>query len=96
MKRHRFNIFPLVFGAILILVAAWSAFSGPGWLFDIPHWLVPAAMILIGAALISPLLTSRQSNGEHPEENGEVEQSPEADNPPPSPDALDSPERISL
>ena len=36
MKRHTFNAFSLVFGAILILVAAWSAFSGQGWLFGIP------------------------------------------------------------
>ena len=83
MKRHTFNVFSLVFGVILILVAAWSAFSGRGWLFDIPHWLVPAAVILIGAALISPLFASRQSNREHPEGNGEVAQSPEANNTPP-------------
>ena len=83
MKRHTFNAFSLVFGAILILVAAWSAFSGPGWLFGIPHWLVPTAAILVGAALISPLFASKQSNRRHPEENGEVAQSQEVDNPAP-------------
>ena len=83
MKRHTFNAFSLVFGAILILAAAWSAFSGQGWLFDIPHWLVPTAAILVGAALISPLFASKQSNRRHPEENGKVAQSPETDNPPP-------------
>ena len=83
MKRHTFNVFSLVFGAILILVAAWSAFSGRGWLFDIPHWLVPTAAILVGAALMRPLFASRQRNRRHPEENGEVAQSQEADNPPP-------------
>lgn len=85
MKRHTFNVFPLVFGAMLILVAAWSGFSGPGWLFDIPQWLVPTAMILIGAALIGPLLASGLRNREDPEQNGEVEQSPEVDSPSPSP-----------
>ena len=81
MKRHTFNVFPLVFGAILILVAAWSAFSGQGWLFGIPYWFLPAAVILVGAALMSPLFASRQSNRRHPEENGEVAQSQETNNP---------------
>ena len=83
MKRHTFNVFSLVFGAILILAAAWSAFSGQGWLFGIPHWFLPTAVILAGAALMSPLFTSRQRNKTHPQKNGDVAQSQEANNPPP-------------
>ncbi len=61
MKRHPFNVFSLVFGIVLILLAASAAFPARGWFFRIPHWLLPAAMILVGAALISPLFTTMQS-----------------------------------
>ena len=83
MKRHSFNAFSLVFGVILILLAAWIAFPAQGWLFGIPHWLLPAAVILVGAALMSPLFTARESNRGGPEESGDVEQLLEVSKTPP-------------
>ena len=75
MKRRPFNVFSLVFGVILILLAAWIAFPVRGWLFGIPHWFLPAAVILVGAALMSPLFTSREGNSRGPKGSGDVEQS---------------------
>ncbi len=61
MKRHPFSVFSLVFGIVLILLAASIAFPARGWLIGTPHWLLPAAVILVGAALMSPLFTTMQS-----------------------------------
>lgn len=60
MKRHSLNVFSLVFGIALLLIAAWTAFAPRGWLFRTPHWqwATPAAAILVGAAMISPLFTN--------------------------------------
>lgn len=77
MKRRQFNVFSLVFGVILILLAAWIAFPARGWLFGTPQWLLPAAVILVGAALMSPLFTSKMINARSQEESGGVEQNPE-------------------
>lgn len=63
MKRHPFNVLPLMFGAGLILLAAWIAFPRGGWFFGLPRWLPPVAAILIGAALMTPLFTSRKNAG---------------------------------
>ena len=81
MKRHPFNAFSLVFGVILILFAAWVA-SGE-WLSGIPQWFLPAGVIVVGAALMSPLFTSRGSNRRRPEESGDGDQPWEASNTPP-------------
>ena len=83
MKRHSLNVFSLVFGLILILAAAWIAFPARGWLFGIPHWFLPAAVILVGAALMSPLLTSRDRNTRSPGESGDVDEPREATKTPP-------------
>ena len=61
MKRHPFNVFSLVFGIVLILLAARIAFPARGWFFGTPHWLLPTAVILVGVALMSPLFTTMQS-----------------------------------
>ena len=74
MKRHPFNVFPLAFGIILILLAAWIAIPDQGWLFDPPRWLLPAAVILVGAALMSPLFISKENKRRGPEETGHVDQ----------------------
>lgn len=58
MKRRSFNVFSFVFGLVLILLAGWVAFPSEEWMFDFPKWLFPAGMIVVGAALISPLFTS--------------------------------------
>lgn len=65
MKRHPFNILSLVFGVILVLIAAgaaWITFPAPRWVLDFSDWLLPGAAIVIGAALLSPLFTAK-----HPE-----------------------------
>ncbi|MCY4367989.1 MAG: hypothetical protein OXF41_00925 [bacterium] len=72
MKRHSVNVFSLVFGVLLIMAAAWIAFPMRGWLFGTPHWLLPVAVILVGAALMSPLFTSRKENGRGREESGDA------------------------
>ncbi|MCQ3804088.1 MAG: hypothetical protein OXC98_07925 [bacterium] len=68
MKRHPLNLFSLVFGSVLILVAAWAVWNGfpaRGWFFDASHWLFPAVVIVVGVALMSPLFTSmRKKTGE--------------------------------
>ena len=63
MKRHPFNVLSLMFGIFLILLAAWTTwfvFPIRAWVIDFSRWLVPAAAILVGAALLSPLFTSKR------------------------------------
>ena len=83
MRRHSFNVFSLVFGVILILLAAWIAFPARGWLFGTPQWLLPVVVILVGAALMSPLFTSKENNRRSPEESAAVEQPWEVPKTPP-------------
>ena len=78
MKRHSFNVFSLALGVILTVLAAWIAFPGRGWLFGVPDWFLPVAVILVGAALMSPLLTSRESDRRDREERGAVDRPMEA------------------
>ncbi len=73
MKRHPFNIFSLLFGSILILLAAWIAFPVRGWLFSIPRWFLPTVVILIGAALMGPLFTSWRRSTNQTEQNTDRE-----------------------
>jgi len=63
MKRHPFNLLSLMFGMFLILLAAWTTwfvFPIRAWVIDFSRWLLPAAAILVGAALLSPLFKPRQ------------------------------------
>ena len=89
MKRHTFNVFSLVLGVILILLAAWIAFPARGWPFGVPRWFLPAAVILVGAALMSPLFTSRAGDTASAEEDPDVYPSGEASETPPTPAAAD-------
>lgn len=73
MKRHSVNVFSLAFGVILILLAATTAFPARGWLFGVPQWLLPAAVILVGAALMSPLFTGREGKQSSPDESDSAE-----------------------
>ena len=41
MKRHPFNVFSLVFGIVLILLAAQIAFPARGWFFGHPPLVAP-------------------------------------------------------
>ena len=84
MKRHSLNVFSLVLGVTLIFLAAWIAFPTRDWLFGTPQWLLPTAVILIGAALMSPLLTSKEAKARSQEESGDVERPPEVSNITPS------------
>ena len=59
MKRHPINVFSLVFGVILILLSVWIAFPRRGEIYNMPQWLVPAVLILIGGALISSMFLMR-------------------------------------
>ena len=64
MKRHPFNLLSLLFGTFLVLLAAWTtwlAFPVRGWVIDFSRWLLPAAAILVGAALLSPLFTPKKA-----------------------------------
>jgi len=64
MKRHPFNLFSLLFGTFLVLLAAWTTwltFPVRGWVIDFSRWLLPTAAILVGAALLSPLFTPKQA-----------------------------------
>ena len=70
MKRHPFNVFSLVLGVLLAVLAIWIVFPGRGWLFGVPDWFLPVAVILVGAALMSPLFTSRADDGSDSEESG--------------------------
>jgi len=63
MTRHPFNLLSLMFGIFLIGLAAWTTwfvFPVRAWVIDFSRWLLPAAAILVGAALLSPLFTPRQ------------------------------------
>ena len=83
MKRHPLNVFSLVFGLGLILMAAWAVWIGfpeRGWFFDASHWLFPAAVIVVGVALMSPWFTSiRKKTGE--DETEEDSPSPATEKP---------------
>lgn len=71
MKRHSVNVFSLAFGLILILLAATTAFPARGWLFGVPQWLLPAAVIVVGVALMSPLLTYKKAKPEGSEQRAD-------------------------
>ena len=63
MKRHPFNLLSLMFGMFLVGLAAWTTwfvFPIRAWVIDFSRWLLPAAAILVGAALLSPLFKPRQ------------------------------------
>ena len=71
MKRHPFNFFSLITGVVLVLVAAWAVWIAVplkgSFIIDFSRWLVPAAAIVVGAALLSPLFT-RRKNKKAPED----------------------------
>ena len=76
MKRHPFNLLSLMFGIFLIGLAAWTTwfvFPIRAWVIDFSRWLVPAAAIVVGAALLGPLFTPKQrdnASGEETEDDG--------------------------
>lgn len=65
MKRHPFNIFSLITGVVLVVLAAWAVWIAVplrgSYVIDFSRWLVPAAAIVVGAALLSPLFTPRKN-----------------------------------
>ena len=65
MKRHPFNIFSLITGVVLVVLAAWAVWIAVplrgSYIIDFSRWLVPAAAIVVGAALVSPLFTGRKN-----------------------------------
>lgn len=74
MKRHPFRLFSLLLGSILILLAAWISFPTRGWVFATPQWFLPTVVILVGAALMSPLFTSiRRRSSDDIEQNPDQE-----------------------
>lgn len=77
MKRHSVNVFSLVFGVLLILLAVWIAYPVRGWWYGTPRWLLPAAVIVVGASLMSPLFTSRAGDEGSSEESADTEQNPD-------------------
>ena len=86
MKRHPFNLLSLLFGTFLVLLAAWTtwlAFPVRGWVIDFSRWLLPAAAILVGAALLTPLFTpkkaERASGDETEDDASGLETGPSAD-----------------
>ena len=57
MKRHRFDILSFVFGVIFLLVAG-AAFWGENVRWDINAWVLPAAALFLGIALLATTLRS--------------------------------------
>ncbi len=73
MKRHRFNIFSLTAGLIFLLLAAWIAFPSPDFWPGLVRLALPVALILIGLALMSPLVKTWRRK-RRTDENGVSEQ----------------------
>lgn len=74
MKRHPFNVLSLIFGTFLVLAAVWATWIGfptRGWFFDTSRWLLPAAAILVGGALLSPLFTRQGEDTAADETDGD-------------------------
>ena len=57
MKRHRFDPLSFVFGAIFVLVAG-AAFWDQSFRWDINAWVLPAAVLFLGIALLASTLRS--------------------------------------
>lgn len=89
MKRHPFNIYSLITGVALVLSAAWAVWiTVPlrgSFIVDFSRWLVPAAAILIGAALLSPLFTRRKNKKSSEDEIRDAASGVAADPPPDHP-----------
>ena len=73
MKRHPFNAVSFGFGVLFIVIAAGVALPSKPWWFGIPPWLIPVALLLLGALIMRPLFTMRVSDepspveGDHPD-----------------------------
>ena len=57
MKRHRFDPLSLVFGVIFLLVAGAAAWY-QSFRWDINAWVLPAAVLFLGIALLASTLRS--------------------------------------
>lgn len=66
MKRHSPNVFALMFGATLIVLAAVFATPARGWPFGMLRWLLPTTVILAAVAIMRPLFSSKQSKTASP------------------------------
>ena len=63
MKRHGFDPLSFVFGALLVLVAG-AAFWNQSFRWEINAWMLPAAALFLGIALlISTLRSGAQDSG---------------------------------
>lgn len=63
MKRHRFDPLSFVFGVIFLLIAGAAAWN-QSFRWDINAWLLPAAVLFLGIALLaSTLRSSTQTPG---------------------------------
>lgn len=58
MNRHRFDPISFVFGALFVAIAAAIALPETPWQFVFGGisfgWILPAALILVGVALLAP------------------------------------------
>ena len=57
MKRHRFDPLSLVFGVVFLLVAGAAAWN-QSFRWDINAWVLPAAVLFLGIALLASTLRS--------------------------------------
>ena len=57
MKRHRFDPLSLVFGIIFLLIAG-AAVWNQSFRWDINAWVLPAAVLFLGIALLASTLRS--------------------------------------
>ena len=57
MKRHRFDPLSLVFGLIFLLVAG-TAVWNQSFRWDVNAWVLPAAVLFLGIALLASTLRS--------------------------------------
>lgn len=89
MKRHPFNIFSLITGVVLVVLAAWAVWIAVplrgSYVIDFSRWLVPAAAIVVGAALLSPLFTPNRNKKNHEDEIGDATPGVATDPPPDHP-----------
>ena len=65
MKRHPFNVFSFGLGIVLILLSIGLVFP----IFNLAdvarsRWLVPVVLVLVGVAMLSPLVKLRKTDEE--------------------------------
>ena len=77
MKRHRFDPLSLVFGVVFLLVAGAAAWN-QSFRWDINAWVLPAAVLFLGIALLASTLRSGSQDSGVDTEHISSESTPES------------------